>query len=174
MRHHASRQVLESAYNQEKDGEVKARTLLVLRVKVDGVRPAHAVKELHRTRPWATKWLRRFQEEGLDGLETKKRSGRPPKIPPRVLMRIRRKLTTHPDGWRVHEVREVIRNESSVSLSMRQVYRLLHNWGFRPVVPERRFLRKASREERLAFKKGPNASWVAYRRASPQYPWTSP
>jgi hypothetical protein len=44
---HASRQVLESAYDQENDGEVKARILLVMRVKVDGVRPAHAVKELH-------------------------------------------------------------------------------------------------------------------------------
>jgi len=157
MGRHASRQVLESAYNQEKDGEVRARVLLVLRVKVDGVRPAHAVRELHRTRPWATKWLRRFQEEGLDGLETRKRSGRPPKIPQRILVRIRRRLTTRPDGWRVHEVHEVIHTESSVSLSMRQVYRLLHKWGFRPVVPERRFVRKASGEERLAFKKGPGA-----------------
>lgn len=166
MGRYASRQVLESAYDEEKDGEVRARVLLVLRVKVDGVRPAHAVRELHRTRPWATKWLRRYQEEGLDGLETRKRSGRPPKIPQRILVRIRRRLTTRPDGWRVHEVREVIRNESSVNLSMRQVYRLLHKWGFRPVVPERRFVRKASREERLAFKKGPDASWVACRRAS--------
>jgi transposase len=102
MGRHASRQVLESAHNQEKDGEVRARILLVLRVKVDGVRPAHAVKELNRTRAWATKWLRRFHEEGLDGLETRKRSGRPPKIPHRILMRIRRRPTTRPDGWRIH------------------------------------------------------------------------
>jgi transposase len=114
------------------------------------------------------------QDEGLDGLKRRKRSARPPKIAGRILVRIRRKLTKRPEGWRVSEVHEFIRRESSVSLSMRQVYRLLHRWGFRPVVPERRFLRKTSREERLAFKKGPDASWVAYRRASPQYPWTSP
>jgi len=167
MPRHASKQVLESAYDQEKDGEVKARILLVVRVEVDGVRPAHAVRELHRTRPWATKWLRRFQEEDLDGLKTRKRTGRPPKIPSRVLMRIRRKLTTRPDGWRVSEVREVIRRESSVNLSMRQVYRLLHRWEFRPVVPERRFLRKASRMERLAFKKEPRDYWATSRKASP-------
>ena len=158
MSRHTSRQVLESAYNGEKDGEVRARILLVLRVKGDGVRPAHAVKELHRTRAWATKWLRRFQEEGLDGLRTRKRSGRPPKIPWRIMVRIKRRLTKRPDGWRIHEVHEIVRRESSVSLSVRQVYRILHKWGFRPVVPERRFLRKASREERLAFKKGPGAS----------------
>lgn len=161
-----SRQVLKSAYNGEKEGEVKARILLILRVRVDGVRPAQAVRELHRTRAWATKWLRRFHEEGLDGLKTRKRSGRPPKIPPRILVRIRRNLTKRPDGWRVCEVHEAIRRFSSVTLSMRQVYRLLHRWGFRPVVPERRFLRKASREERLAFKKERDACWLAYRKAS--------
>ena len=158
MGRQVSKQVLESAYNGEKEGEVRARILLVLRVKGDGVRPARAVKELHRTRPWATKWLRRFEAEGLDGLKTRERSGRPPKIPPRTLVRIRRRLTKRPDGWRVCEVHEFIRRESSVTLSMRQVYRILHRWGFRAVVPERRFLRKASREERRVFKKGPGAS----------------
>ena len=167
MGRHASRQVLESAYNQEKDGEVKARILLVMRVKVDGVRPAHAVRELHRTRPWATKWLRRFHEEGLDGLKTKPRSGRPQKIPQRILVRIRRSLTSRVDGWRVREVHEIIRRESSVSLSTRQIYRLLHHWGFRPVVPERRFLRKAPREERILFKKEPRGYWATSRKASP-------
>ena len=158
MARQVSKQILELAYNGEKEGEVRARILLILRVKVDRVRPAHAVKELHRTRPWATKWLRRFEAEGLDGLKTRKRSGRPPKIPQRIQVRIRRKLMNRPDGWRVREVHEFIRRESSVTLSMRQVYRLLHKWRLRPVVPERRFLRKASRMERLAFKKGPGAS----------------
>jgi transposase len=166
MRRHASRQVLESAYKGEKDGDVRERLLLVLRVEVDGVRAARAVRELHRTRAWATKWLRRFQEEELDGLRTRRRSGRPPKIPPLILVRVKRRLTERPDGWRVREVREVIRRESSVSLSMRQVYRILHKWGFRPVVPEKRFLRKASREERLTFKKRPSASWAASRTVS--------
>lgn len=156
MERHVSRQVLEGACNREKDGEVKARILLLLRVKVDRVRSAQAARELHMTRAWASKWVRRFQEEGLDGLKTRKRSGRPPKIPARILMKVRRKITNHPDGWRAREVREIIRQESSVTLSTRQVYRILHSWGFRPVVPEKRFLRKASVEERLAFKKEPD------------------
>ena len=164
MGRQVSRQVLESAYNGEEEGEVKARILLILRVRADGVRPAQAVRELHRTRAWATKWLRRFHEEGLDGLKTRERNGRPPKIPKGTLLRIRRSLTKRPDGWRVCEVHEVIRKISSVTMSMRQVYRLLHRWGFRPVVPERRFLRKASRMERFAFKKERAAYWL-YRLA---------
>jgi len=167
MERQVSRQVLEAACNREKNGEVKARILLVLRVEVDCVRSAQAARELHMTRAWASKWVRRFQEEGLDGLKTRKRSGRPPKIPSRILMKVRRKITKRPDGWRAREVREIIRQESSVILSVRQVYRLLHRWSFRPIVPEKRFIRKASREERVAFKKRLDAYYTASQKASP-------
>lgn len=165
---------LESAYNKEKDGEAKARVLLVLRVKGDGLRPAHAARELHRTRAWASKWLQRFQTQGLDGLKTRQRSGRPPKIPAHIQLRLKRKLTKQPEGWRVSEVHELIRRESSITLSLRQVYRLLHKWRFRPVVPQRRFLSKAPTAERLAFKKAPVAYSATSPKASRSHPWMNP
>ena len=74
-----SKQLLESAYDREKDATVKARILLVLRVLVDGVWEAEAARELHMTRSWASKWVKRFEAESLEGLKTRKRSGRPPK-----------------------------------------------------------------------------------------------
>jgi hypothetical protein len=45
MGRQVSRQALESACNGEKYGEVRARMLLVVRIKLDGVRPAQAVRE---------------------------------------------------------------------------------------------------------------------------------
>jgi transposase len=145
--------LLESAYNGEKDGEVRSRILLMLRVKVDHVRPAHAVRELHRTRAWATKWIGRFETEGLEGLKTRKRTGRPPKMPQATMARVERTVTGNRSGWTVREVRELIREEAGIAYSERQIYRLMHKWRMRPVVPEKRALNKASSRERLAFKK---------------------
>jgi len=153
MARQESRRPLESAYNSEKDGEVRSRILLALRVKADHVRPAHAVRELHRTRAWATKWLRRFQQEGLEGLETRERSGRPPKTPHMMMAAVERMVTGSRAGWTAREVRELIRKEAGVVYSERHIYRLMHRWRMRPVVPEKRLLNKASRMERLSFKK---------------------
>ena len=38
-------------------------------------------EELHRSRAWAYKWLKRFEKEGLEGLKDRPRSGRPPDVP---------------------------------------------------------------------------------------------
>jgi len=45
--------------------------LLVLRIKSDGEIPAHAAKELHRSKPWASEWLARFAKEGVGGLKNR-------------------------------------------------------------------------------------------------------
>jgi putative transposase len=43
---------------------MKERLLLTLRVEVDGgVVPAHIVQELHRSKPWASYWLDRYNKE---------------------------------------------------------------------------------------------------------------
>jgi transposase len=145
---------LEQAYRGELDPDVKERLLLVLRVKGDGAVAAHVAKELHRTRPWASKWLRRYDAEGIDGLRDKPRSGRPPEMGPRVELRIRRMLKEERQGWRTKDVWELVRREAGVTYSERHVYRLLHRWGYRSVVPRKRFVRTATKEQKAAFKKG--------------------
>jgi len=58
-------------YRKETDPKVKERLLLVLRIKSDGEIPAHAAKELHRSKPWASEWLARFAKEGVGGLKNR-------------------------------------------------------------------------------------------------------
>jgi transposase len=149
-----SRRMLERACREEEDADTRVRILLVLRVRFENVIPAEASRELHRSRAWATKWLRRFDEYGLDGLKTRERSGRPPKTPHTVMAAVERMVTGSRSGWTVKEVRELIRKEAGAVYSERHIYRLMHSWGMRPVVPEKRPLKKASRRERLSFKKG--------------------
>lgn len=159
-----SREALGRACSEEKDADVRLRMLLVLKVKYDGVGQNQAARELHAFSSWAVKWIRRFEEEGLGGLKTRGRSGRPPRIEHRAMARIRRKIVSNESGWTVREVRELIRRDAKVTYTERHIYRLLHAWGTRAVVPEKRLLHKASLEERLAFKKGlPDSSGTSLK-----------
>lgn len=161
-----TREALERACSEEHDADARLRMLLVLKVKFDGVGQNQAARELHALSSWAVKWVRRFEEEGIDGLRTRERSGRPPEVEQRVMAKIERKVSTNESGWTVREVRELVREEAGVTYSERHVYRLLHRWGMRAVVPEKRLAHKASLEERLAFKKGRPGSSPTSRKGS--------
>lgn len=146
---------LEALYRGEKDPKVRERLLFVLRVEGDGVIPAHAAKELHRSKPWASYWLERFSEEGgVDGLRDKPRSGRPTKLPSEVALQIRKELSESKQGWTTKQVGELIAREGKTSYHYTHVYRLLHRWGFKQKVPRKRHIKTASKEEKQAFKKG--------------------
>jgi transposase len=149
-----TREALERACRDERDADARLRMLLVLKVKFDGVGQNQAARELHALSSWAVKWVRRFEDEGVEGLRTRERSGRPPAVERRVMAEIGREVATDESGWTVREVRALVREEAGVTYSERHVYRLLHRWGIRAVVPEKRLAHKASLEERLAFKKG--------------------
>jgi transposase len=69
-----SARLLDDAYRTEKDDDdvdVRERLVLVRRVRIDNEEEAAnaAEKEFHRSRWWAYKWLKRFDESGLDGLK---------------------------------------------------------------------------------------------------------
>ena len=76
-----SRTRFEQLYKRESDADVKERMLLVLNVVYDKHIPAAQVaRDLHRSRTWASDWLKRYreEEEGIEGLKTRSKSGRPP------------------------------------------------------------------------------------------------
>ena len=153
-----TREALERACSEEHDANAKLRMLLILKVKFDGVGQNQAARELHALSSWAVIWVRRFEEEGIDGLRTRERSGRPPKVEQRVMAKIAREVSTNESGWTVREVREFVHEETGVTYSERHILRLLHRWGARAVAPEKRLAHKAPLEERLAFKKGRRGS----------------
>ena len=71
-----SARLLNDAYRTEKDDvDVRERLVLVRRVRIDNEEEEEeeeasaAAKEFHRSRWWAYKWLKRFDESGLDGLK---------------------------------------------------------------------------------------------------------
>ncbi len=149
-----SRKQLDYAYKKETDASIKERILLVRRVRYDKHEAASvAENELNKTRTWAYKWLHRFDKDGLDGLKDKTRSGRPPSVPEDVMIKIRQELSDSNTGWDFRQVIDLIYRKTGVKYHEVHIYRLLHKWGFKPKVPQERFVNTASAIEKKKFKK---------------------
>ena len=149
-----SRRLLDSFYRKETNANIKERILLVKRVRYDKQEAASASEtELGKTRTWAYKWLHRFDKDGLDGLKDKERSGRPPDVPKEIMVKIRQELADSNTGWDFRQVMDLIYNKTGVRYHEVHIYRLLHKWGFKPKVPQKRFVNTASLKKRRDSKK---------------------
>ncbi len=84
----------EKIYRNEHDAKTKERMLLVLNVVYNNIIPAHATKDLHRSRAWASDWLKRYDKEGIDGLKDRTKSGRPTEIPEDIEYQIKKELSS--------------------------------------------------------------------------------
>jgi putative transposase len=147
------RERLVGLHRKEVNAKVKERLLLVIRVMIDGELPAHVVKEIHRSKPWGSYWLERYNKEGIEGLRDKPRSGRIPQIPLSISTRIRKTLRESRHGWTTRQANDLIVNESGIHYHYTHVYRLLHRWGFKQKVPRKVHVNTASNEEKDEFKK---------------------
>jgi putative transposase len=148
-----SRGKLEDLYKTEPDPDVKERLLLVLKVKGDEMIPARIAKELHRSRTWASDWLTRYKKEGVQGLKDRPKSGRPPKLTPEIVVKIKKRLKESKQGWTTKQVNEMIVKEGGVHYHRIYIYKLLHTWGFKQKVPRKVHVNTASREDKEGFKK---------------------
>ena len=148
-----SRGRLIEIYKKESNAKVKERLLLVIRVIGDGELPAHVVKGIHRSKPWASYWLERYMEEGVKGLRNKSKSGRIPQISLDVSTKIRKTLRESRQGWTTKQVNDLIVKESRIHYHYTHVYRLLYKWGFKQKVPRSVHVNTASKEEKEEFKK---------------------
>jgi putative transposase len=149
-----SKSSLAELYKRESNTKVKERLLLILRVEGDEQLSAHVVKAIHRSKPWASYWLDRYNKEGIEGLRDKPKSGRTPRIPLEVSARIRKRLTeSNRQGWTTQRVNDIIVRESGIQYHYTHVYRLLHKWGFKQKVPRKIHVNTASKKEKEKFKK---------------------
>ena len=145
---------LDKAYRQESNPDVRERIFLVRRIVEDKQHIVNVAKELHRCRAWAYKWYKRYNDDGLQGLKDKTRSGRPTDVPKDVMIKIRQELEDSKTGWDfLRQVMDLIYRKTGVRYHEVHIYRLLHKWGFKPKVPQKRFVNTASIKEKKKFKK---------------------
>jgi len=149
------RSKLDKAYRQESNPDIRERIFLVRRIVED--KQQHIVnvaKELHRCRAWAYKWYKRYNDDGLQGLKDRTRSGRPPDVPKDTMLQIRQELLEDSKtGWDFRQVMDLIYRKTGVRYHEVHIYRLLHKWGFKSKVPQKRFVNTALVKEKGKFKK---------------------
>jgi putative transposase len=90
----------------------------------------------------------------LDGLKDKPRIGRPPMVEHDLMIKVRKELEDSNTGWDFRQVMEIIQKRTNIKYHEVHIYRLLHKWGFSAKVPQKRFVRAASKKRRRVLKKG--------------------
>lgn len=145
---------LDKAYRNERDGHVKERLLLIIRISSDKQHIEHVASELHKSRAWAYKWYKRYDDEGPDGLRDRPKIGRPSFVSEDAIMKIRKELSDSNIGWDTKEVMDLIQKKTGIKYHKDHIRRLLHDWGFSPKVSQKRFVKTASKKEKKDFKKG--------------------
>ncbi|MER5174474.1 MAG: helix-turn-helix domain-containing protein, partial [Candidatus Nitrosocosmicus sp.] len=60
------------------------------------------------------KWLKRYDEEGLEGLKNRPKSSRPSELSEEVICRIKTILKESNQGWTTKQVKEIIIEKSGI------------------------------------------------------------
>lgn len=69
------------------------------------------------------------------------------------MIKIRKELEDSNTGWDLKQVMNVIQKKTGIKYHEVHIYRLLHKWGFVRKMPQKRFVKTASKKEKKKFKK---------------------
>ncbi len=151
-----TRESFEKIYRYEQDIKTKERLLLVLNAVYQRKISAQVAKDLHRSKSWAWEWLKRYDKEGIEGLKTRQKSGRPPMISEEVVYQIKKELKESNQGWTTKQAEEFIVKKSGIKYHYTHIYRILRKWGFKQKIPRKIHVNTASKEAKNDFKKRQN------------------
>ncbi len=132
----------------------KERMLLVLNVVYYDKVAAHVARDIHKSKGGASRWLKRYDKEGMEGLSDRPKGGRHSKMSRQMEYRIKALLKeSKQQGWTTKQVEEMIIKESGIKYNHNYIYCILRRWGFKQKVPRKVHVNTASKEEKEEFKK---------------------
>ncbi len=148
---------LKKIYKKEKDAKVAFRILMIIRTK-QGDSSWKVGENLECDHKAVLTWKNRYEKEGLEGLKTKPRSGKPTLLSRRQEEKIKKKINKYnpANPWTTKKVCDLIKKETGIKYTQRHVQRKLRKWNFNLLVPRPTFWQRASGEEIKNFwKKNP-------------------
>src|SRR3989344_6668208 len=149
--------LLKIVYKKENDAKIRERILMNIYV-LQGENMRTVAERLNCTHPLVIFWKKRYEKEGLVGLRTRKKSGKPMLLSRWQEAKIKNKISENDptNPWTTKRVCELIKKESGIKYSPRNVRRMLRKWRFALLVPRPTFWQRASGEEiRRFWKKNP-------------------
>jgi len=149
---------IKKALKRVKDPQIRERLLMV---QATYCKPLRDVAKVHGcTHGKVDFWKKRYESEGLRGLATKAKSGRPTKIKPEQASQIRRIVRKHniKEGWRTTHVRELIKEKTGVKYCFRHTIRIIQSWGLGKIKPRPRYA-FSKEEDRDEFIKKTKDFW---------------
>ena len=149
---------IKSDIKRIKDSVIKERLLMVQASYNEPLRDV--AKTFGYTHGKVDYWKKRYEKQGVRGLHTKPRSGRPPKIKIEQNMEIKRIVRKHniKNGWRTQQVRQLIVQKTGVKYSFRHSIRIVQSWGLSKIKPRPRYA-FSKQEDRDEFIKKTRATW---------------
>jgi transposase len=128
---------LEKVYRQTQDANVRSRCQMIL-LSNEGLSPPQIAPQVRFHRRTVTRYIQRYEDEGIDGLLTRPRSGRPPKATEAYTSLLLQTVAQEPraldlsfSNWTTASLAEYLIQETGIALSPRQVENILKANGWR-------------------------------------------
>lgn len=108
---------------------------------IEGVTAPDIAERVGRSRRFVQRWCYAYRDHGLDGLEPKPQSGRPPTLPEEQHKAFKQRILDGPteaDGvctLRGVDAQRILQDEFGVSYSLNGVYELMHRLNLSVLVP---------------------------------------
>lgn len=130
---------LEDLHRRTREANLRSRCQMIL-LSNEGLSPPRIAELVRFHRRTVTRYIQRYEAEGIDGLLTRPRSGRPPKATDEYTLLLLRAVGQAPrmlglpfSNWTTANLAAYLANKTDIQLSARQVENILkaNDWRLR-------------------------------------------
>lgn len=130
-------QALEELHRQTNDADVRSRCQMIL-LSNEGLSPPKIAQRVRFSRETVVRWIERYEGEGIAGLFTKPRPGRPRRVTPEYEARLIEAVEQEPralglsfSNWTTFNLAEYMAQQTGILITPRQVENYLKAHRFR-------------------------------------------
>jgi len=129
LKEHNTIEELRREIKKAREGRYLLRVQCIL-LRKEGLRPGEIEERLLISRNTYSKWIHRYNEKGLEGLKTRKPSGRKRKWDKKLFKELFDELDKNNKWWNVKRMQEFIKNKHNVEIPEDTVRKIVKKAGY--------------------------------------------